>query len=516
MPQNTTTDSPPHPPDSARVLLTGATGYIGGRLLAVLQADRRKVRCLARRPENVRVEPGAEVEVVRGDVFELDSLRRAMQGVNAAYYLVHSMGTGGDFAEEDRRAAENFGIAARGAGLRRIIYLGGLGRDGDRLSSHLKSRQEVGRVLRRCGVPVLEFRTSVVLGSGSLSFELIRALTERLPVMITPRWVSNPTQPIAIDDLLAYLREALTIDLPESRVFEIGGPEQVSYADLMNEYARQRGLRRWMIRVPVLTPRLSSLWLGLVTPVYARVGRKLVDGLRNPTVVHDPAALDTFAIRPRGVREAIAGALRDEDQQFVATRWSDALSAAPPRKTWHGVRFGNRLVDSRTVHVDAPPRQAFGPIRRIGGQTGWYYANELWTLRGWLDLIVGGAGMRRGRRDRDQLRVGDVVDCWRVEAFEPDRRLLLAAEMRLPGRAWLEFEVDGTSERSTIRQTAIFDPVGLAGLAYWYAVYPLHQLVFAGMLRRIAAAATRDPSTETTMDEGDKPLMNADRRQWNR
>jgi hypothetical protein len=266
----------------------------------------------------------------------------------------------------------------------------------------------------------------------------------------------------------------------------------VTYADLMREYARQRGLRRLMIPVPVLTPYLSSLWLGLVTPIYARVGRKLIDSIRNPTVVRDRSALDAFAIRPGSVREAVAAALRNEEREFAATRWSDALSAAGPTRSWGGVRFGTRLVDSRTARADVQPAAAFAPIRRIGGKTGWYYGNWLWRLRGWLDLLVGGVGMRRGRRDPDSLAVGDVLDCWRVEAVEPDRLLRLTAEMRLPGRAWLVFEVEGEGAVSTVRQTAIFDPVGLSGLAYWYALYPVHRLIFAGMLRGIVRAAERE------------------------
>jgi uncharacterized protein YbjT (DUF2867 family) len=471
------------------ILLTGASGYVGGRLLRRLESDGRPVRCLARVPEHLRDRVAATTEVVGGDLLQPATLGPALVGVDSAFYLVHSMGSGGSFEEEDRRAARDFGAAARAAGVRRIIYLGGLGDPGGALSPHLQSRQEVGAILRACGVPTLELRASIVLGSGSLSFEMIRALVERLPVMVTPRWVAVPAQPIAIDDLLAYLRAALDLPLAESRVLEIGGADRVSYGDLMREYARQRGLRRLMIPVPFLTPRLSSLWLGLVTPLYARVGRKLIDSLRHPTVVRDETALHAFPIRPRGVGAAIAAALRNEDREIAETRWSDALSSAGPRPAWGGVRFGSRLIDSRAVRVGVSEAQAFAPIRRLGGATGWYYADWLWRLRGFLDLLAGGVGLRRGRRDPDRLRVGDTVDCWRVEALEPDRRLRLRAEMRLPGRAWLEFEVLPEGEGARIRQTALFDPIGLAGLLYWYLVYPLHRLVFAGMLRGIARAA---------------------------
>ena len=467
------------------VLLTGASGYVGGRLLRRLSERSIPVRCLARHPEFLSARVTDAVEVVRGDVLDRESLSAPMAGVETAYYFVHSMGSADDFEEADRRAAQNFADAAREAGVQRIIYLGGLGDEENQLSPHLRSRHEVGQLLRSTGVQVIEFRASIVLGSGSVSFEMIRALVEKLPIMITPRWVAILAQPIAIEDLLKYLVAALQLTGSDSRVYEIGGADQVSYGELMREYARQRGLRRLLIRVPVLTPRLSSLWLGLVTPLYARIGRKLIDSIRHPTLVRDPSALADFDIRPVGYREAMAAALRNEDREIAETRWSDAVSSSGATRSWAGVRFGNRLIDSRVESSPVSPEHAFVPIRRIGGDQGWYYADGLWKLRGVLDLLVGGIGLRRGRRDRDHVRVGDTIDCWRVEAYEPDRRLRLLAEMRLPGRAWLEFEVQPTTSGSQIRQTAIFDPVGLAGLAYWYLVYPLHQIVFRGMLRGI-------------------------------
>lgn len=473
------------------VLLTGGTGYIGGRLLPMLEQRGLRLRCLCRQPDRLKWRTAPTTEVAAGDVLVPELLVAAMQGVHTAYYLVHSLGTRKDFEQEDRLAAANFGAAARQAGVQRIIYLGGLGDPQHTLSAHLRSRQETGEVLRASGVPVVELRASIIIGSGSLSFELIRALTERLPVMICPRWVATPAQPIAIEDVLEYLLAAL--DLPEtgSRIFEIGGPDAVSYGDIMQEYARQRGLRRLMLSVPLLTPYLSSLWLGLVTPVYARVGRKLVEGLRNPTVIRDPAASAAFAFRPRPLAEAIQRALAQEDSALADTRWSDALSSGGSVRTWGGVRFGSRIVDSRTTEIAVPPEIAFAPIQRIGGETGWYYGNLLWKLRGWLDLLVGGVGLRRGRRDPVDLQVGVALDFWRVETVEPGRRLRLAAEMKLPGRAWLEFEVTSVASGSQIRQTAIFDPVGLGGLAYWYVLYPVHRLMFAGMLNEIGRVAVR-------------------------
>lgn len=484
---------------AGRVLLTGATGYIGGRLLPVLEESGRPVRCLARRPEHLRPKTDPATEVVEGDILDRASLAPALRGVETAYYLVHSMSSSGDYEERDRRGAENFASAAGDAGVRRIVYLGGLG-SGDDLSPHLRSRQEVGRIFRRSGVPTVELRASIVIGSGSLSFEMVRALVEKLPVMITPRWVRTPTQPIAVEDVVGYL--AATLDLPAGTdgIFEIGGADRVSYRTLMEEYARQRGLRRVMISIPLLTPRLSSLWLGLVTPVYARIGRELIEGLQNPTVVTDDRARRVFDIEPRGIREAIERARASEDREFAATRWSDALSSSGTSPSWGGRRFGSRIVDSKVAEVDASPARAFAPIRRIGGDVGWYWGNWLWRTRGFLDLLVGGPGSRRGRRDPDLVRSGETVDFWRVEAFEPDRLLRLGAEMKLPGRAWLQFEIEpvdgesgdgppqGTPVRCRIRQTAIFDPEGLAGLAYWYALYPLHALVFRGMLRGITKA----------------------------
>ena len=472
----------------AQILLTGGTGYIGGRLLKALEGSGRAVRCLTRRPEFLQARTGPRTEVVAGDCLARSTLAPAMAGVHVAYYLVHSMGSAGRFEEQDRIAAQNFAEVAKQAGVKRIIYLGGLGEVSPLLSSHLRSRQEVGEILRQSGLSVIELRASIVIGSGSLSFEMIRALVQRLPVMICPRWVSVKAQPIAIEDVVDYLVQALDLPLEGSRVFEIGGADQVSYGDIMREYARQCGLRRVMISAPVLTPRLSSLWLGLVTPIYARVGRKLIDSLRNPTLVKNPSALKAFHVRPRGLRQAIERALHNEDHEFAASSRSGALSSAGPQCSWGGQRIGARIVDSRVVHVDKPPDLAFAPVQRIGGPQGWYFANFLWRLRGFLDLLAGGPGLRRGRRDPETLHVGDTVDFWRVESFEPGRRVRLLAEMKLPGRAWLEFEIAGDASSSTIRQTALFDPLGLFGLLYWYALYPVHRWVFAGMLRGIVKA----------------------------
>ncbi|HSA55541.1 MAG TPA: SDR family oxidoreductase [Gemmatimonadaceae bacterium] len=482
-------------PDGRRLLLvTGVSGYVGGRLVLALHDRGERIRCMARRPEELRAHLAPGIEVAGGDVLDPGSLAHALEGVDTAYYLVHAMGSRRGFEEEESKGALNFASAARAAGVRRLVYLGGLGHEGE-LSRHLASRQEVGRLLRDSGVPTIEFRASVIIGSGSLSFELVRALVERLPVLITPRWVAQRTQPIAIEDVIAYLVAAPTLPIAydgEGTVVEIGGADQVSYQDLMREYAAQRGLRRLFIPVPVLTPWLSSRWLGLVTPVYANVGRKLIDGLRNETVVTTPLAAELFPeIRPRGMRDAVRRALASEDREFAETRWSDALSSASGGQPWGGARAGSRLVDSRESVVPVAPSAAFRPIECIGGTTGWYDGDWLWRLRGWVDLVAGGAGMRRGRRHPTRLRPGDAVDFWRVDALERDRMLRLRAEMRLPGRAWLQFEVEGDDTASVIRQTAIFEPRGVLGLLYWYALFPVHALIFRGMLRGIAKAAAR-------------------------
>jgi uncharacterized protein YbjT (DUF2867 family) len=471
------------------------------------------VRCLARRPETLEGRVAPTTEVVRADCLDERSLPAALSGVSTAVYLVHSMGAGQDFAERDRFAARNFGEAARAAGVGRIVYLGGLGSGGRALSEHLRSRHETGDILRASGVAVVELRASIVIGSGSLSYEMVRSLVERLPVMVCPRWVRMKTQPIGIEDLIGYLVAAIDLTGSDSRTYEVGGPDVVTYEEIMREYARQRGLRRALVPVPLLTPRLSSLWLGLVTPLYARVGRKLIDGVRNATIVTSDAAHRDLAIRPRRLHDAIARALSLEDAELRSTRWCDALSssAIPPR-AWGGVRLGSRIVDSRSLAVEASPEAAFVPIRRIGGNRGWYFANFLWRVRGALDLLAGGVGMRRGRPDPEQLHPGDPLDFWRVDVIEPGRLLRLVAEMKLPGRAWLQFEVqplDG--EHSEIRQTALFDPKGLLGLAYWYGLYPIHAWIFQGMLRAIVTRAA-DAGRATTSAPGPAQLSSEKKR----
>lgn len=469
-------------------LLTGATGYIGGRLLRRLQRDGLAVRCLCRNPETLtgRVAPGTEL--VQGDLLQPSSLGVAFSGVDTAFYLVHSMNDGGTFEADEHNAAVNFAAAARAAGVQRIIYLGGLANGGE-LSPHMRSRVETGNALRSSGVPVIELQASIVIGSGSASFEMMRALVERLPAMITPRWVNTAAQPIAIEDVIEYLVAASRLPATGNLTFEIGGADVTSYIGIMREYARQRNLRRWIVRVPFLSLSLSSRWLTLITPVYASIGRRLIESVRNPSVVRSPAALATFDIRPMGITRAIERALTYEDRDAAESRWSDACARyrgnaallEPSR---------DLLTNTQTIRVALSPSQAFAPIRRIGGRTGWYHGNVLWKTRGLLDLMLGGVGMRRGRPDPETPFPGTTLDFWRVEIYEPDKRLRLFAEMKVPGRAWLEFSVERDGGSTVIRQLAQFEPAGLAGMLYWYLLSPIHGLMFRGMLRCIAAAAS--------------------------
>ena len=469
----------------SRILLTGASGYIGSALLPELLAAGCRVRCFVRDRSHALFSDAA-VEVIAGDVFDVASLREALRGIDTAFYLIHSLGDGRRFAERDREAATNFASVARSAGVRRIIYLSGLGDADGYLSAHLRSRQEVGEILRSSGVQVIELRTSIVIGPGSLSFEMIRALTERLPVMTTPRWVDIETQPIGIADLVHYLLASLMSDTSESIVYEIGGADRASYGELMREYARQRRLRRWIIPIPLLTPKLSSLWLALVTPLYATTGSALIDGVRSRTVVQDAHALQELPVRPMGYRQAIAEALALDDRQWDARLQTDRI--VPTRKSayWKVQLVGTRYLDSRTVTVPVSAAAVFNRIARIGGTQGYYFADWLWRLRSLIDAAIGGVGSRRTSSGSSIPSPGEIIDFWHVEACEPGRRLLLRADMKLPGRAWLQFSILPEGDRCHLRQTAVFDARGLFGILYWWMTLPIHRWLFAGMLRNLA------------------------------
>jgi len=487
----------------APVLVTGATGYIGGRLVPQLLSAGHAVRCLARTPSKLADEAWIDdVEVVRGDVTDDDALDSALAGVHVAYYLVHSMGGPADFDAEDRRAARTFRDAAARAQVGRIVYLGGLGDDDDpNLSRHLRSRHEVGRLLASGPVTVTELRAAVIIGSGSASFEMLRYLVEVLPVMVTPRWVDNRCQPISIRDVLAWLVDCAGLGPGDDEVLEIGGPEVLTYRQMMQAYADVAGLaRRIVISVPVLTPKLSSLWVGLVTPLPAGLAKPLVESLINDVVVTRPPRRTVGDCPALSFRGALGLALQRSAEMQVATRWSDAAlpghSPADPLPTdpdWAG---GSLLIDESAASSKASPSALFRTVAGIGGDRGWYVTPALWSARGWLDKVVGGVGMRRGRRHPDRLWVGDALDFWRVEAVETDHLVRLRAEMRLPGEAWLEWRIAPDGDGSHLTQQAIFYPRGLAGRAYWYALIPFHALIFGRLARRLASAAARADQTD--------------------
>ena len=465
-------------------------------MLRRLEEEGLPVRCLCRDPKALGRRVDGGTELVQGDLLRPDSLGGAFRGVHTAFYLVHSMHAGAEFEAQEREAAVNFATAARVAGVRRIIYLGGLAH-GEELSRHMRSRAETGNILRGSGIPVTEFQASIIIGSGSASFEMMRALVERLPVMITPRWVNTAAQPIAIEDVIEYLVSATRLKVEGNLTVEIGGNDISSYVGIMREFARQRKLRRWIWRVPFLSLSLSSRWLTLITPVYASIGRCLIESVRHPSVVENSSAQELFAVRPMGITRAIERALANEDRSAAESRWSDARARAR-RST--GVQEPGRdvLSNEQTMRLPLTPEQAFAPIRRIGGRTGWYYGNALWKIRGLMDLMTGGVGMRRGRPDPETPLMGTTLDFWRVEAYEPGRCLKLFAEMRVPGRAWLEFRAEPDGGATVLKQIAQFEPLGLAGVLYWYALWPVHEVMFRGMLRRIAAAALRIREAESS------------------
>ncbi|MEV0349901.1 SDR family oxidoreductase [Nonomuraea sp. NPDC050680] len=494
----------------ARCLVTGATGYIGGRLVPELLVAGHDVRCMVRSAAKLRDLPWAgRVEVVEADATDPERTFQALRGVEIAYYLIHAMGTADRFVDRDRLAARTFAAAAERAGVRRIVYLGGLTGDltadptaHGKLSPHMRSRTEVGEIFLRAGVPAVVLRAAVIIGAGSASFEMLRHLTERLPVMTTPRWVRSPTQPIAVSDVLRYLVAWATVPGTVNRGFDIGGPDVLSYAGMMHGYASVAGLPpRVIIPVPVLTPKLSSHWVGLVTPVPAGIARPLVESVRNAAVCHEHD-IARYVPDPDdgliGFRQAVSMALMKIKEADVATRWSSASTpGAPsdPLPTDPGWAGGTLYIDRRSSPVDASPEALWRVIEAIGGENGWYSLPVAWRLRGLLDRLAGGVGLRRGRRDPDRLRVGDSVDFWRVEELLPGRLLRLRAEMRLPGLAWLEMGVDVAHGRTFYTQRAIFHPRGLLGHLYWWAISPFHGLIFGRIPVNIARAAARSPMT---------------------
>lgn len=493
-------------PESASpklIAVAGATGYIGGRLVPRLLADGFTVRCLVRSPRKLAARHWASdprVELQQVDLSDCESLTTLLTGCEAAFYLVHSMASAGrEYAAQDSNLASHFALAARRAGVGRIIYLGGLGETGPDLSEHLSSRREVEQTLASSGVPVTVLRAAMIIGSGSASFEILRYLVERLPVMITPKWVSTPCQPVAVRNVIGYLAGALADPATAGGVFDIGGPESMPYRDIMRIMAEELGLRRrWIIPVPVLTPRLSSYWIQFVTPLSHRIARPLAEGLKNPVVCRENRIREIIPETLLTVREAIRAALSGIAEHRVETNWSMA-GPIPGDPGWAG---GKVFRDSRRLQINAPDWAVFRAICRVGGGHGWYVADWLWRIRGWMDTLAGGPGLRRGRRDPDFVSYGEALDFWRVVGIKQDRRLALRAEMKLPGEALLEFRIESRGAgQCTLSQTALFQPRGLAGLLYWYSVAPFHHIVFSGMLRGIqreALAIAAAPSAADT------------------
>ncbi|MFN0167348.1 MAG: SDR family oxidoreductase [Bryobacteraceae bacterium] len=482
-----------------RVAIAGATGYIGGRLAPRLLDDGYMIRCLVRSPRKLEGRtwaPNPGVEIRQADLGDFRSLARNLAGCEAAFYLVHSMtSAGAAYTNKDRHLALQFASAAKEAGVGRIIYLGGLGETGPDLSEHLASRREVEETLASTGVPVTVLRAAMIIGSGSASFEILRYLVERLPVMITPKWVSTPCQPIAVRNVVGYLAGALSQLETTGKVYDIGGPEALCYRDIMSIMAQELGLRRrWVIPVPVLTPRLSSYWIQFITPLSHEIARPLAEGLKNPVVCREDRITKLIPLQLLSVREAIRAALCKVAEHHVETNWSMA-GPIPGDPDWAG---GTVFRDARELTVEAPDGAAFRAVCRVGGGHGWYAADWLWRIRGWMDRMVGGPGLRRGRRDPEMVGYGEALDFWRVVGYERDRRLSLRAEMKLPGEALLEFRIEPRGERQcTLQQVALFQPRGLFGLLYWYAVLPLHDIVFRSMLLGIQREAVQIAATST-------------------
>ncbi len=480
---------------SGLILVTGATGYIGGRLVPRLLEAGYRVRCLVRDASRLKGYPWLDkVEITEADALDPDSLAGAMRDTTVAYYLIHGMQGNKSHADHDLSAARNFASAAQGAGLQRIIYLGELVDPNSNLSPYLRSRYETGHILRQGKVPVTEFRAGMVVGSGSALFEMIRYITERQLLLVCPHWFFSMAQPVAIRDVLAYLIAAL--DTPESvgKLIEIGGATRLRYADMMYGYAKERGLNRYLIHTPFYAPRLSAYWVHMVTPIHWRVVLPLIEGLHSEIIVHDDLAHRLFPkIQPLDYQTAVHLALERLQSDTVETSWSDALVVTQGNTqpviltTSEGM-----MLERRKVILKLPPTPVYQAFTGLGGERGWLFLNWTWEIRGWIDKLVGGVGLRRGRRHPDEIRVGEALDFWRVEAAEPDRLMRLRAEMKLPGKAWLEFQSGVQPDGKTqLTQTAYFAPRGVGGFLYWYMLYPIHGFIFSGLIRKVADRARR-------------------------
>jgi uncharacterized protein YbjT (DUF2867 family) len=477
---------------SKTILITGASGYIGGRLLSQLLKTNHTIISMVRRPDQFKKQNKLKHEIRYADTLNQDSLIKAFKKVDIIYYLVHSMSDKKNFMKAETISAKNVIAAAEKNNIKKIIYLGGLFKENSTLSNHLASRKKVGDILRSSSITCITFRASIIIGSGSLSFEMIRSLTESLPIMITPKWIRLKAQPISIKDVLSYLIDAIKINTKENPIFEIGGKDIVSYSDIMIEYAKQRNLKRFIIPVPILTPYLSSLWLSLLTPIYATIGKKLIDSIKHATVA--TCQIETkkqFKITPISMKKSIELAINDEENLFTNTHWASAYSSSGANNSWIELRKGNKLIYTKNIEINSNIQNCFKTIQKIGGKNGWYYATFLWKIRGLVDILFQGTGHKRGRKHPEELHEGDFIDWWRVQQFSPPKILRLFAEMKLPGKAWLEFELKEISEsKCNVYITAIFDPNGLLGKLYWYSLYPVHFFIFNGLLKSIKKRST--------------------------
>ena len=477
------------------ILVTGATGYVGGRLVPRLLEAGYRVRCLVRDPSRLQGRVWLnKVEVAQGDALDHDELVKAMQGVSAAYYLIHGMQGGKVNAERDLQAARNFAQAAEDAGIERIIYFGELVDPTSHLSPYLRARHETGYLLRYGKVPVTEIRAGMIVGSGSALFEMIRYLTEREPLLICPAWYFSQAQPIAIRDALSYLVDTLKTPDTIGRVIEVGGPTRLTYADMLMGYAKERNLKRWLIPTPFYAPRLSAYWVHMVTPIHWRVVAPLIEGLRDNLIVRDDTARKLFPqIQPIDFQTAAHLALGRIQRDHVETSWSDALvTSLGDVKPYEFTVEEGLFIERRQVILDLPAETVFRSYMGIGGERGWLYMDWAWAMRGWLDKAIGGVGLRRGRRRPDEIHPGEALDFWRVESVEKNKRMRLRAEMKLPGKAWLQFDstpAPDNKKETVFTVTAYFEPHGLFGFLYWYAMWPFHKFIFDGLTSRLASRA---------------------------
>lgn len=473
-----------------KILICGATGYVGSRLTNKLLSDGHEVRCLARNPNSLNERFNSEkLEVIHGNLLNTESLEHIFEDIEVAYYLVHSLTAKDNFQLKEALCANNFINEAKKSNVKRIIYLGGLGTNSENLSPHLESRKEVGQILRSTAIQCVEIQASIIIGSGSLSYEIMKNLVERLPIMLTPKWVSSLSQPIWIDDVIAYLTESIKLKNNNSCVVQIGGPDQVTYKELMAIYAKILGKKRLMISVPVLTPNLSSKWLGLVTPVYARVGKKLIESLKSDSIIDSNDNISEFKITPIGIKESLIRTNTDINKHSEPeSRWYDSISSGISEFNLNDqTNYKHKYIDTRQITLHVEPLKVFEPINKIGGDNGWYFADLLWNIRGWIDLAVGGVGLRRRtRRNSEQFIVGDTLDWWRISESKQNQFVRLEAEMKLPGKAWLEFEVWEEKEGTILSQTAGFNTNSIFGRIYWIGLLPLHKIIFQGMLKRIS------------------------------